>query len=284
MLRKTSPLRYPGGKKNLTNYFAEILRLNRISNGTYIEPFVGGAGAALNLLLLEYVHDIIINDADYSIYCFWKSILDEPDAFKKRIKTVKTTINTWYRQKKIIKNAQHYDTFEVGFATFFLNRCNRSGILNAGPIGGINQEGNWKIDARFNRLDLINRIDRISSYRNRIKVYNLDAIDFLKQLSKKSYQKKCLIYLDPPYYIKGKKLYLNYYNHNDHVALASFIQNNLPYPWILSYDNVTEIKSLYKQEKHISYNLRYSANIAKKGNEVMFFNDVLKLPKQKIMI
>jgi DNA adenine methylase len=284
MIRNISPLRYPGGKKNLTSYFAEILRINKISNGTYIEPYAGGAGAALNLLILEYVHDIVINDADYSIYCFWKSVLEESDAFKRRIKTVKASIYTWYRQKKILENAQKHETFEVGFATFFLNRCNRSGILNAGPIGGRNQEGTWKIDARFNRLDLIDRIDKISSYRNRIKVYNMDAIDFLRTLPKNGCQNNCLIYLDPPYYVEGKKLYLNYYNHSDHVALASFIKNELPFPWVLSYDNIAEIRSLYRRQKHISYDLRYSANIVKTGKEVMFFNDVLKLPKQKMMI
>lgn len=284
MIGNISPLRYPGGKKNLTTFFSATLRLNRISNGTYIEPFAGGAGAALNLLLLEYVHDIIINDADYSIYCFWKSILDNPEGFKKRIKTVRITLNIWKRQKQILENAQQYDPFEVGFATFFLNRCNRSGILNAGPIGGMQQSGDWKINARFNKLELINRVDRISYYRNRIKLFNLDAIEFLKRFSQKNSQKNCLIYLDPPYYVEGKKLYLNYYNHNDHVTLSDYIQNKLQFPWILSYDNVPEIKSLYHTKNCISYNLRYSANIAKTGKEVMFFSNNLEMPKQKITI
>ena len=230
MIKNLSPLRYPGGKKKLTPFLISLLKLNNINNPTYIEPFAGGSGVALNLLLLEYAYNIVINDADYSIYCFWKSILNKNDQFMERIKNVKVSITTWRQYKEIITNPKKYNYFDIGFATFFLNRCNRSGILNAGPIGGIKQSGKWKIDARFNKVELINRIERLSQYINRIKIYNLDAIDLLKKYfmnitgnNKKNY----FLYLDPPYYFKGEKLYLNYYHHNNHVELSVFIQKEI---------------------------------------------------------
>lgn len=276
MIRSISPLRYPGGKKILTSFLATILKINRINNGVYVEPFAGGAGAALNLMMLEHVHNIVINDADYNVYCFWQAVLNNSDSFKRRLKSVRVTINTWERQKIILENPKNYDQFDVGFATFFLNRCNRSGILNAGPIGGMNQSGPYKIDARFNKKELSERVDKIAYYRDRIEVYNLDAIDLLKMFSN---SKRCLIYIDPPYFIGGKKLYLNYYKSDDHSNLSRFIQSELFPPWVLSYDNVPEIAKLYSQRNSLTYDLRYSANVAKTGKEIMFFSDKLRVPK-----
>lgn len=281
MIKSISPLRYPGGKKKLTNFLAATLRLNNISNGVYIEPFAGGAGAALSLLLMEHVHKTVINDADYNIFCFWQAVINNSETFKKRIETVKVTLSTWKRQKNILENFQKYSPFEIGFATFFLNRCNRSGVLNAGPIGGIQQKGAWKIDARFNKKELISRIEKIADYRDRIEVYNLDAIEFLKKFSE---TKNCLFYLDPPYYVEGRKLYLNYYKHNDHVSLSNYIQNELTSHWVLSYDNVSEIEKLYQKKKSLTYDLRYSVNTAKTGKEIIFFSDNLKIPKKIFVI
>ena len=276
MIRSISPLRYPGGKKNLTNFLASVLKINKINNGIYVEPFAGGAGAALNLMVLEHVHNIVINDADYNVYCFWMAVLNDTGAFAKRIQSVRVTVNTWKKQKKILDNTQNYDQFDVGFATFFLNRCNRSGILNAGPIGGFDQSGPFKIDARFNKKELSERVEEIAYYRDRIKVYNLDAIDLLKMFSN---SKRCLIYIDPPYFVGGKKLYLNYYKSDDHCNLSQFIQSELFPPWVLSYDNVPEISALYSERKSLTYDLRYSANIAKTGKEIMFFSDNLSIPQ-----
>ncbi len=274
-----SPLRYPGGKKKLTNFLVSILRLNSIDKGVYFEPFAGGAGAALNLLMMGHVRNIILNDADYNIFCFWQTIINNPETFIKQIKNVRITLSTWRRQKLILENSKQFDPLEVGFATFFLNRCNRSGILNAGPIGGLQQRGVWKINARFNKNELISRIEKISYYRESIKIYNLDAIDFLKMFSK---TKNCLFYLDPPYYIGGKRLYLNYYKHDDHVNLSKVIQGELIASWVLSYDNVPEIVKLYQHKKSLAYDLRYSANAFKTGKEIMFFSKNLKFPKNYI--
>ncbi len=272
-----SPLRYPGGKKSLTEFFADIIKYNKLYNEVYVEPFAGGAGAALNLLFMEYVEKIILNDADYNIYCFWHSILNETESILRRINNVRVTINTWRRQKNVIKRPNEHTPLEIGFATFFLNRCNRSGIINAGPIGGNNQTGKWKIDARFNKKEQCKKIEKIALYRERIKIYNKDAIVFIKNDLKR--YDKAIIYFDPPYYVNGKKLYLNYYQHDDHKKLARFIQKHVRHNWILSYDDVPEIKEMYKEKKCINYDLRYSAHISKMGKEVIYFSDQIELPR-----
>jgi DNA adenine methylase len=174
-----SPLRYPGGKACLSGYLSELIKDNHIENCTYIEPYAGGAGAALTMLFLEKVDSIIINDLDKSIYFFWKTILTQTDQFINKISKTKITIAEWHKQKAIYRSKQS-SPFDLGFATFFLNRTNRSGIIDGGPIGGAKQKGNWKIDARFNKEDLIERIENIDSYKKRIKITNKDGIALLK--------------------------------------------------------------------------------------------------------
>ena len=156
-----SPLRYPGGKARLATFLGDVITLNKIVNCTFVEPFAGGAGAALTLLFLEKVDSIIINDFDKAIYSFWDSILLDTDSFIEKLETVDLTIHEWERQKEIY-NSVDSTKLELGFASFYLNRTNRSGIIEGGPIGGRNQSGKWKIDARFNRINLIERIKKIS--------------------------------------------------------------------------------------------------------------------------
>ena len=200
-----SPLRYPGGKSSLSCFLATLIKNNKIENCTYVEPYAGGAGAALTLLFLEKVDSIIINDLDKAIYSFWKAILNHTDKFVEKIQNVEISIEEWRRQKEIYRNKRSTQ-LDLGFAAFYLNRTNRSGIIEGGPIGGVNQTGKWLIDARFNKADLIERIKNIASYKSRIKVSNKDGIELLKLLHT---NKNYFIYLDPPYYVKGSCLYLN---------------------------------------------------------------------------
>jgi len=270
----SSPLRYPGGKSCLTKHFSELIKINRLKNMTYIEPFAGGAGAALNLLFLEYVNSIWINDADYNIYCLWYSILNRTEEFIELILDADINIDNWHKSKSVINNSKDYNIIDVGFSTFFLNRCNHSGVISAGPIGGRKQEGRWKIDARFNKNDLVKRVLKISYFKERIKVTNEDAFDLITELNGYNF----LVYLDPPYYKKGKDLYLNFYTKSDHDRLANYIKKHLRTNWILSYDNVPEIIELYSDKRHIFFDINYSINKPKKGNEVIFYSDNLNIP------
>lgn len=268
-----SPLRYPGGKSSFSGLLAEFIVLNNLQDGIYVEPYAGGAGAGLNLLFSEYVSRLILNDADRSLYLFWKSVLFDTERFIKLINDTPISIDEWQRRKEITKSAQSHSELEVAFSTFYLNRCNRSGILNAGPIGGKSQTGKWRLDARFNKESLIKKIQKIALYSSRISIYNLDAIEFMERyvLPLTETNNRLLVHLDPPYYSKGDQLYLNYYTADDHVELAEFINRQYGFKWIVSYDNIPQIRQLYSERATNVVSLNYSAYSARIGSEVIIY-------------
>lgn len=271
-----SPLRYPGGKGQLLGYVKRILLDNHLSGGHYAEPYAGGASVALGLLFDEVVVKIHINDLDRHIWSFWASVLNDTDALCAKIKATDITVEEWNKQRTIFQHETEYSVLDVGFSTFFLNRVNRSGILRGGVIGGKEQKGTWKLDARFNKSELIARIVRIAKYRSRIALYNLDAEDFLRDIVS-TLAAKSLTYLDPPYYVKGQDLYTNFYQQADHARIAS-IMKTFAKPWIISYDWHKEINRLYASYKSIVYKLNYSAQDRYQGSEVMIFSDQLVIP------
>lgn len=270
-----SPLRYPGGKGKIVSYFKQLIKENSLNQGVYVEPYVGGASIALSLLIEGYASRVIINDKDKSIFAFWYSVLNYPNELCEIISKTPVTIRIWKKQKQIQKEKETQDILTLGFSTFFLNRTNRSGIIGAGAIGGRAQRGKWKINARFNKEELINRIKKISSYSSKIELYNLDAVDLIKLLKNKL-PTKTLIYLDPPYYRKGKELYLNYYLDQDHEDIAEEINKVKKQKWVITYDDAKLIKKLYINNKKRSYSLRYSAGNTKQGNELIIFSDNLR--------
>lgn len=273
-----TPLRYPGGKAKLAPFLKRILSANHLLDAEYVEPYAGGAGVALELLMNEYVSHIHINDISRPIYSFWRSVLEHTDELCRLIQDTPRTVDAWDEQKSVLKNQAAQDTVSVGFAAFYLNRTNRSGILNAGIIGGREQTGQWKIDARFNAPELIQRIQAIASRRRDISLTQKDAMSFLR-LGVASWPAKTIVYLDPPYYVKGRDLYTDFYKHEDHAEIADFVRRRMKNRrWIVSYDNAPEIHQMYSGERQITYDIGYSARSATKGREVMFFSESLQIP------
>jgi DNA adenine methylase len=273
-----SPLRYPGGKRKLSNFIRLIYHLNNIVGGNYIEPYAGGASVALSLLDGGYVKKIYINDINPSLFAFWHCVLNETEELCRIIQDTSVTMDEWYKQKSL-QSSIDIPLLNRGFSTFFLNRTNRSGIITGGVIGGKQQTGKWLIDARYNKEDLINRIQRIAQYNNQIDLYNLDALDFLKKISRKVDKEKTLAYLDPPYFIKGQQeLYTNFYLRENHTTVSEYVEK-LKFKWIVSYDNVPEIRSLYAKFRSVEYDISYSAQKRYSGKEIMFFCNSLKLPE-----
>ncbi|AQT90883.1 TPA: DNA adenine methylase [Enterobacter cloacae] len=272
-----SPLRYPGGKSKLSPHIKEIIRKNDLEGCQYIEPYAGGAGVALCLLLEGWVSTVHINDADIAVYSFWKSLVDHPDELLNFIDNVKVTMDTWHEKKYILENASLFQTMELGFATFFLNRTNRSGILKGGVIGGKEQNGNYKLDARFNKTNLLERIKKIADRADQIIVSNCDASSLLSEIKNKEVE-DVIVYLDPPYYVKGQGLYRNYYNHEDHLNIMDVLSSS-NFKWIVSYDNNEEIKKMYADFRQVEYSLKYSAQFKSVGKEVIIYSNNLLLPK-----
>lgn len=271
-----SPLRYPGGKGKLARFVTEVIRLNGLQDGMYVEPYAGGAAVAFELLLTGAVRRIAINDLNLPIFAFWRAVLDDTQALIRLIRDTDVTMETRDRAKRVFTESQQAD-LDLAFATFFLNRTNRSGILNGGPIGGVKQEGTWKLDARYNKDDLIERILKISRMRKRITVTNMDAVIFLDQMSP-SWPLKTLVYLDPPYYDKGRDLYYNFYRHDDHANVAYATHKLRNVRWLVSYDDVDAIHALYGDTSCLRYTIGYSARERSRGAEAMFFSPGLKIP------
>lgn len=273
-----TPLRYPGGKGKLAAYVKAIINANKLFDGEYVEPYAGGAGIALELLFQEYVSQIHINDLSQPVYSFWKAVLNDTDELCRLIGSTKLSVSSWDRQKKVFANPSDHSYVQLGFATFFLNRTNRSGILNGGVIGGRDQTGPWKIDARYNAPELIFRIESIAKLRRRIKLTRSDALALLRH-GLPRWTDKTLVYLDPPYYERGRELYYDYYRPQDHTDLAAFIRAHMAdRPWIVSYDNVQPISDLYSGFRNVIYNVGYTARTSRIGKEVMFFSPKLAIP------
>ena len=273
-------LRYPGGKSKLSRFISSLIDNNNLHNAIYVEPYAGGAGIAVNLLFDEWIREVIINDLDIHIYSFWKSILDDTENVLKLTRDKKVSVSEWKKQKYIFLNPKEYSRTEVGFSTFYLNRCNHSGILTGGVIGGYKQLGRYKIDARFNKYNLLKKIERIALYSNRIKVYKKDALTLLKNINNKT--QKHFIYLDPPYYHKSDDLYFNTYKMSDHKKLSLFLKNKKNFFWILSYDNCKEIRTLYTKNKKRNFNINYSLNKKTAGSELMIFDRKIKITKSSL--
>lgn len=271
-----SPLRYPGGKGKLEPFMELLIKQTGHVGGTYVEPFAGGAGIALELLEKGIVNDIVINDLDKGIYSFWRAILTETDRFVNDIRNVELTIDEWNRQKKIVEDCSRY-SYELGFATFYLNRTNRSGIIKGGVIGGTEQAGNWRMDARFNREDLVERIVKVASRKKHIHLYNKDVNSFIQNYLPK-YQQNAFVYFDPPYFEKGKQLYLKFFSYDDHVRLERMINTQVNCDWVITYDDVQEIADIYQNHILRRFDLNYSAAVKRKASEIIIFRRQNMIP------
>lgn len=265
--RLYSPLRYPGGKNCIFKFLSNLFYENDLIGIEYAEPYAGGAGLALHLLMDGHVSKIHLNDLDEWVYAFWYTILNNKDEFCVWLRNVEINIETWRAYKSMLSQSLFLTTFEKAQVFFFLNRTNVSGVIKGGVIGGISQEGNYKINARFNKTDLIDRIEKIYQRRHSIEIYNLDGIVFLKQMNRK--HRDIFIYIDPPYVIKGPNLYLNFYTESDHAALAEMVKK-LRKEWLISYDNCDLINSLYNPYDRISYKLAQGTS-NKIGEEMLIF-------------
>lgn len=279
-MRLESPLRYPGGKASLSDFLARTITANGLAGCAYFEPFAGGAGAALRLLGDGIVSALHLNDVDPCITAFWRAVLDEPDRFAAAILSVPLTIAEWKKQADVYKRADTSTPFALGFAAFYLNRCNRSGILSgAAPIGGYAQAGKWRIDARFYRETLATRVRTIAAHRAHIHITHGDALRFLSTgLPRGRARRHVFAYLDPPYYANGNRLYVNFYTDRDHRNLARYMQRQRSLKWVMSYDDDLFIREAYWKCRISPFPLQYSLQRKKQAQELVIMPPQVRPP------
>jgi DNA adenine methylase len=272
-------LRYPGGKQRLAPFIIELLTKNGGIGGHYAEPYAGGCGIAIELLLDNHVEHIHLNDSSVPIYAFWKSVISKPEELCRLISNASLTVEEWKKRRAIVQQPEGHDELQIGFSTFFLNRCNRSGVLSGGLIGGLQQTGTWKMDARFPRNELVRRVEAIACKKDSITLKNWDAekfiIEYIPTLPANTF-----VYCDPPYFEKSSRLYLDRYEKEDHKRIAKIIQKKLPRKWAVSYDNADQVLGYYSERRWFSYDLQYNAARYCKGKEVFILSDDVLLPQK----
>lgn len=261
-----SPLRYPGGKASLAGFFADIITALGVEEAQYIEPYAGGAGAGIALLREGIVRHLIINDIDPAVHAFWRSVVAHNASFVELVMSTPLTIDEWLRQREIYRSRDESDTLRLGFAFFFLNRTNRSGILNAGVIGGQRQEGKYKIDARFNRQTLVERLAAIGDLADHITVSDLDGRTVIQRYSR---DERSFMYIDPPYVQAGSQLYLNAFDGRDHKALSVIVNSVEKAHWLMTYDTAPLIEKLYERQFQCRLELTYSARHPGRAEELL---------------
>ena len=276
-----TPLRYPGGKTQLAPFVGSILTLNNLQGGHYGEPFAGGAGIAWRLLFTGQATEIWLNDIDPAVYAFWKAAVDESDELCERVDKATLTMKEWHHQRAIFKNTGS-KRMDRAFATLYLNRTNRSGILDGGVIGGAKQDGNYKLDCRFNKQDLIRKIERIGRYREVVHLSNEDARLCLARWDK-TLPKRALLNIDPPYYAKGSELYINHFEPDDHASLSRQVFC-LKRRWMMTYDDAAEIAALYRAYPTYKAKLLYSAQTKRVGTELLITDKALGIPRMSAKV
>jgi DNA adenine methylase len=276
-MKTASPLRYPGGKAAMAELLAGIRKINGLGKRSIVEPFAGGAGASLRLLFLEETQEIFLNDADKAICDFWWALINRRKLFSQKVARTPLCIDEWYRQRAIYRNPKHRSRLSHGFAAFYLNRCNRSGIImNGGPIGGIKQNGEWKLDARFNKEELQRRCDKIAEYRDRIHVSGLDGIELIESLDSPF----TFFFIDPPYFEKGRMVYLNSLTADYHARLALRLQSIENAAWVLTYDDCPEIRRFYRRWASVRpFSLKYAAATRRSGKELLITPKWMSVPR-----
>jgi len=271
MAKSLSPLRYPGGKSKIYEKVKTLIENNAMGNRTYVEPFAGGFGIGLGLLCNNIVQSAVLNDVDSHIYHFWHSVFYSTDDLLRKIADTPITIDERKKQMAVYKDSAA-DALSDGFATLFLNRVNFSGVIKGGPIGGLAQSGTYKLDCRFNKKEIIKKVECIALLKNRISLYNRDASDLI--INCLEFQNNTTFFnIDPPYVAKGSRLYTNYFKESDHRNLEQVITENLRgMPWIITYDDCELIRDIYKQYPMTGYNIQHSARVSIQGKELVISN------------
>jgi len=281
-----SPLRYPGSKRRLVKFIEQTLEINQFKPNLYIEPFIGGGSVALRLLQNDLIEKAILMDLDPWVASFWRTVFFDSEWLIERIYTAKVTLDNW----QAIKQNKPRTIREQAWNCFFLNRTSFSGILEkkAGPLGGQEQSSEYKIDCRFPKETLIERIQKIAKHKDKILgIWCVSWENGIARVQNKQREGKIdkgtlFYYFDPPFFEKADALYRYYFSSKDHENLRDVLLA-LDDKWILSYDSAERVEALYGSAIRLKTNgtkkhhveLLYSVSVMQKrqkGKEIILSN------------
>ena len=75
---------------------------------------------------------------------------------------------------------------------------------------------------------------------------------------------------------------MNHYTDKDHKGLALFLQNEAHFNWVLSYDDVPQIRALYEKSELYRFPLKYTVNKRQVGYELLTHSPNLAFPSFEI--
>ena len=270
----SSFFRYPGGKAKLCGRILHHLsRLMDDSITQYRELFFGGGSVGIKYVQKkECPKQIWLNDKDVGIACLWTSVIRYPDSLKKLVLAYKPTVDSFYQLKNDLLNTTSVpDTEEevaqVGFNKLALHQITYSGLglKSGGPLGGVAQLSKYKVDCRWSPAYICKKINTVHKvFSNKEVIHEAcTSYDFEKIITDTSM--KALLYLDPPYFVKGSQLYHESFTHQDHTRLCENLKNT-QHKWLLSYDACEEIKEMYSwatiEEVEVNYSITASKDTA----------------------
>lgn len=269
-LEYKSPLRYPGGKASLSGVIARIVKDQKLEGCRVFEPYAGSAAVSIALVGAGVCTSGSISERDPLLYSFWKCVFTNPAKLLRRINKTEISLQTWHELRPLLDLDEPDESQAdlLAFAALFFNRTNFSGVIHSGPIGGQTQSSDYAIDCRFNREELADRVDRLATLGEKIDVQFADALDVIKAQRNK---RGAFFYIDPPYFLQGKKLYRYNYRLSGHIALADALRK-AKFSWLLSYDNHDVIENLYEDFHNVYQEFRYSSRMPKKENELLITN------------
>jgi DNA adenine methylase len=263
--------RYPGGKKKLSSIIVDNLKqLNQNKKMQYREPFMGGGGICFKFL--DQAESIWINDKDIGISCLWTSVINYPDELQELVMNLVPSTKYFYLFKDMLLSKEDMpldkdSIVNYGFMKLAIHQMSYSGLgtKSGGPLGGVSQESKYKIDCRWSPAYICQKIVKNNEILKLKKIHsgkctNVDFEDCIRDESELA-----LIYLDPPYYIKGNDLYQHGFTYDNHKRLSESLKNS-NHEWLLSYDACEEIKTLYSWADIQVIDVNYSITSTKNAN------------------
>ena len=245
-----SLLRWPGGKSKFVGQLLSYCNPDKMEN--FVEPFAGGASVGLSLLLAGKVKELFLNDIDFGVYSLFQLIKDMPEVLIDRIRRFVPTKEAYYRaRQRVNENYFGLDMVDAAWNLLIVNRLAFSGITKANCMS--------EPESRWSAHTLIKRIENIHRVNTHIHVSCMDACGLIEEMY---WRPNTTIFIDPPYKIKGKNLYVNYYTDKNHYELSNLLEDlyrGMPgADMLITYDDCEFIKEIYEIPDIITVSRTYS--------------------------